>query len=244
MITGAGQGIGRGTAEYLAREGATVVVNDVNESTAQAVVDGIVAAGGRAMLGLADVTREDEINLLVDRVLTAYGRLDILVNNAGGSSWGGVHHMEFRSAPIDFLRRIVELNLISAFICSRAVINQMIEQRYGKIVCVSSIAAVLGAHNDAAYAAAKAGLHGFVATLAKEAGPYGINANVIVIGNAPSPRRKPERVELLNQWNHLGRHATYEEIARTIGFLVSDDAAYLSGSVLTCDGGTTRFALL
>ena len=151
---------------------------------------------------------------------------------------------ELRETSFDDFDAFIRLNLGSAFICTRAVVNGMIERRYGKIVCVSSISAVFGQRAGVGYASAKAGLSGFIHSVSKEVAPHGINANAVLFGNAPHPSRTPEREAVLNEWNHFGRHGTYDEFAGPIAFLTSDDATYLSGSTLVVDGGTLRFAPL
>ena len=243
LVTGAGQGIGRAVALELAGRGDTVVVNDVNEAGAVDTVGVIEASGGRAVVGLADVTDPVLVESMVERTSSEVGAVDVLVNNAGGAPpsapWG-----LFADTTIETHRQFVALNLLSAFICSRAVLDGMLERGYGKIVCVSSISAILGQTGGSAYAAAKAGLIGFVASLAKEVGARGVNVNAITIGNAPHPSRTAERTAELNEWNHLGREGTYVEFAKAISFLVSDDASYLSGSNLVVDGGTLRLATL
>jgi NAD(P)-dependent dehydrogenase (short-subunit alcohol dehydrogenase family) len=243
LVTGAGQGIGRAVALELAARGDTIVVNDVNEATAAETVALVEGGDGRAELGLADVTDAPAVASMVEEVGRAVGAVDVLVNNAGGAPpgapWG-----PFVSTTIETHERFLALNLLSAFICTQAVLPGMVERSYGKVVCVSSISGVLGQRGGSAYAAAKAGLVGFVASLAKEVAASGVNVNAITIGNAPHPSRTPERAAELNQWNHLGREGRHEEFAKAIGFLASDDASYLSGSNLVVDGGTLRLATL
>jgi NAD(P)-dependent dehydrogenase (short-subunit alcohol dehydrogenase family) len=153
-----------------------------------------------------------------------------------GSRWCPVVDMTRREWD-DFLA----LNLTSAFLFSHAVLPSMLALGRGRIVCVSSISGDNGQRAGSAYAAAKAGLTGFVASLAKEVGPQGIGVNGIVVGNAPHPSRTTERQEVLDQWVHLGRVGDYEEFAAAIAFLCSDDASYLSGALVPVDGGFSRF---
>ena len=239
LVTGAGGGIGRATSLRLAAGGASVAVNDVDEATARETVARVEAAGGRAILALGDVTDP----AAVDAMVSAIGPVDILINNVGGAPRGAMWAELARTSVEDFYR-FIELNLGSAFICSHAVIGGMLERGWGRIVCVNSISAVFGQRAGVGYAAAKAGLTGLVASLAKEVAASGVNVNAVMIADAPHPSRTPEREAVLNQWNHFGRHGRPEEFAAAIAFLASDDASYLSGSTLTVDGGTLRFALL
>jgi NAD(P)-dependent dehydrogenase (short-subunit alcohol dehydrogenase family) len=243
LVTGAGAGIGRATAQRLAADGATVVVNDAREELAADTVRAIEASGGRALAAPADVTRPAEVEALVARATAAVGPVDILVNNVGGAP-PGVEWREARHTSVADFYAFVVLNLGSAFICAHAVLDGMVERGFGRIVCVNSISAVFGQHAGVGYAAGKAGLTGLVHSLAKEVAPHGINVNAVLIGNAPHPSRTPERQELLDSWSHFGRVGRYEEFAAAIAFLASDDASYVSGSTLVVDGGTLRFAQL
>jgi NAD(P)-dependent dehydrogenase (short-subunit alcohol dehydrogenase family) len=243
IVTGSARGIGRATATRLASEGATVVINDINEAAIAETVAAIEELPGRAVAGRADVTSEAEVNSLVERVVNEHGRIDIVVNNAGGMMPGS------RWVPVaDTTRRewddFLALNLTSAFLVSHAALPTMLSQRSGRIVCVSSISGHNGQRAGAGYAAAKAGLTGFVASLAQEVGAQGIGVNGIVVGNAPFPTRTPERQAQLDEWVHLGRVGRYDEFAAAIAFLCSPDASYLSGTMVPVDAGFHRFNML
>jgi NAD(P)-dependent dehydrogenase (short-subunit alcohol dehydrogenase family) len=243
LVTGAGAGIGRATAMRLAADGAAVAVNDLRSALADETVAAIIDGGGRALAAAGDVTDPHGVGEIVDRTATELGPIDILVNNVGGAP-AGVGWHELRDTSVDDFYAFVTLNLGSAFICTRAVIRGMIESGWGRVVCVNSISAVFGQRAGVGYAAAKAGITGFVGSLAKEVARHGVNVNEVLIGNAPHPSRTPERQEMLDEWSHLGRPGRYEEFAAAIAFLTSEDASYLSGSTLTIDGGTRRFGLL
>jgi NAD(P)-dependent dehydrogenase (short-subunit alcohol dehydrogenase family) len=243
IVTGSARGIGRATATRLASEGATVVINDIDEPGIADAIASMAGLSGRAVPGPADVTSEDEINALAAQIIAEHGRIDIVVNNAGGmkpgSRWSTVQDTTLADWN-DFLA----LNLTSAFLLSRAALPSMLANGFGRIVCVSSISGEYGQHTGSAYAAAKAGLPAFVASLAKEVGARGIGVNGIIVGNAPHPTRTPERQALLDGWVHLGRVGAYEEFAAAIAFLCSSDASYLSGTMMPIDGGFHRFNLL
>lgn len=243
LVTGSGRGIGRATVLHFAARGAAVVVNDVDAGRVRSVVGEVEAGGGRALGAVADVTDADAVTAMVERAESALGPVDVLVNNAGGAptgaSWG-----RFEDAAIGDLFAFVTFNLGSAMVCTRAVIRSMLDRGWGKVVCVSSISATWGQQGGTGYAAGKAGLHGFVRSVAKEVAARGVNVNGVVVGCAPHPTRTPEREALINQWNHFGRHGTTDEFAAAIGFLCSDAASYISGTMLEVDGGITKFNLL
>src|SRR5438270_5398477 len=201
IITGAAGGIGGATAARLASEGATVVVNDVDDDRIAARIQALDGLPGKAVPGRADVTSEDEVNGLVEDIVAQHGGVDILVNNAGG----GLPGMAWRTvaeSTLDEWNSFLALNLTGPFLCSRAVIPSMIARGRGHIVSVSSISATNGQLSGSGYASAKAGLHGLTATLAKEVAGKGINVNGIIVGNAPFPNRDPARQEQLDTWVH------------------------------------------
>jgi len=246
VVTGASQGIGRATAMEMAREGAAVIVCDINEAKAREVVNSIESIGSRAMSAIADVTSEDEVNNMVRAVLDEFGRVDILVNNVGGKPQG-VDWDYFHNSTIEDIRKFIDLNLYSTIICSRAVINSMIANKYGKIINVSSIIAVYGQMKGLGYATAKSALEGFTASLAKEVGEFGINVNGVMPGLAESPalmnrlKDMPERHKQLLEWSHFGRLGKLEEFARVIVFLASEDSSFMSGTIVPVEGGILRF---
>lgn len=243
LVTASGRGIGRATALRLAARGAAVAINDVVQERVDDVVGEIVGSGGAAVGVCCDVTDRQAVSSMVQTVSDRLGPIDILVNNAGGAP-PGAQWSRFEESSLDDIFSFLEFNLGSALICTRAVINSMVERRWGKVVCISSISAVLGQQAGIGYAAGKAGLHGFVRSLAKEVAPANVNVNGVIIGCAPHPTRTAEREELINGWNHFHRHGRYEEFGSAISFLCSDDASYLSGTMVEVDGGITKFAQL
>ncbi len=255
LVTGAGHGIGRATVERLARDGAAVAVNDVDAALAQRAAEELRAEGLTAVAAPGDVTDEATVAAMVESVAAALGPVTILVNNAGGAPPGamwaaaGPAGVDAASAsqwasvldtPVAQFEAFLRLNLVSAYICTRAVLPGMLAAGRGRIVCVSSIVADTGQRNGAGYAVGKAGLHTLVASLAKEVGPSGIGVNGIVVCNAPHPVRSDERQAVLDAATHLGRVGAYDEFAAAIAFLAGPDSSYLSGAMIPVDGGTHR----
>jgi NAD(P)-dependent dehydrogenase (short-subunit alcohol dehydrogenase family) len=240
VVTGSGRGIGRATAARLAAEGALVVVNDIDDSAATQAAEAIRATGGQAVALVADVSSETQVDELFSRVRADHGGTDILVNNAGGAS-PGASWTTVQQSSLDDWNSFLALNLTAPFLCSRAAVGTMIDQGWGRIVFVSSISATNGQRAGSGYAAGKAGLTGLMASLAKEVAPHGVRVNGVLIGNAPHPTRTPERQSQLDHWVHLNRAGAYEEFAAAISFLCSQDASYLSGAMMTVDGGFSRF---
>jgi 3-oxoacyl-[acyl-carrier protein] reductase len=241
FVTGGAQGIGAATARRLAAEGASVAVVDLTEKRSAPVVDEIAAAGGVARAFGCDVADEAAVNAAVDSVVREFGRLDVLVNNAGITRDNLLHKMS-----TDDWNTVLQVNLTSAFLCSRAAQVHMVPARYGKIVSLSSRSA-LGNRGQANYAAAKAGIQGLTATLAIELGPFGINVNAVApgfvatamtdataqrVGMSPEDLRKASA-----EATPLRRVAQPEEIAAVVAFLASDDASFVSGQTLYVNGG-------
>ncbi len=243
LVTGAARGIGRATALRLAAEGATVVVNDINEPAIADTVEEIRRSGGRAMPGHADITDESAVGALVARVASATAPIDILINNAGGATAGAAWAPVATMSLADW-NSFLALNLTSAFLCARAVLPGMLGHGRGHIVSVGSISGSYGQANGSAYAAAKAGLVALVASLAKENAAHGISSNGIIVGNAPFPNRPAARQAELDSFVHLGRVGRHDEFAAAIAFLCSEESSYLSGAVIPVDGGFHRFTLL
>jgi NAD(P)-dependent dehydrogenase (short-subunit alcohol dehydrogenase family) len=239
IVTGAGGGIGEGVALVLAREGATVVVNDVNAEHAKTVADRIISKGGKAVPFQADVSIMTEVEAMVGYTLDRFGTIDILVNNAGV---GGSYRASVKDIGEKDWDRTLAVNLKGAFLCCKAVLPTMMEKRKGKIVNVASLAAHrMGFLTAADYTASKAGLRGFSHHLAHEAAYYGINVNVLCPGLTISPMLAGHSTEELRKEMAkdlpLGNVATPDDQAEAVLFLVSKRSAMITGHTLDVDSG-------
>lgn len=234
LITGAGRGIGAATARRFAAEGAIVVVNDVDATSIGEVVKEIEAAGGRALGIEGSVTDKQAVEAMIDRTLKTFGRLDILVNNAGVNRDALLTKMTDDQWDI-----VIDVNLKGTFLCCRAAVPAMIEQKRGCITTTASIG-VLGNIGQANYAASKCGVIGLTKTLALELARYNIRVNCVSPGATETQMTSgiPEniRTALVNKIP-LRRFASPEEIANVHLFLVSDEASYITGQVIFVDGG-------
>ncbi|HEX6968454.1 MAG TPA: beta-ketoacyl-ACP reductase [Micromonosporaceae bacterium] len=241
IVTGAARGIGAATARRLAADGLAVALADLDEATARATADSIVADGGRAISVGVDVTDRSAVQAAVDRVVTELGPPAVLVNNAGVTR----DNLLFKMTDDDW-DTVMNVHLRGAFLVSQAVQKHMVDQRWGRIVNLSSISA-LGNRGQANYSAAKAGLQGFTKTLAIELGPFGITVNAVAPGfivtdmTAATAARLgvdfeefQRRVAEATPMRRVGRP---EDIAHTVSFLVSEDASYVSGQVIYVAGG-------
>ncbi|MDF2722778.1 MAG: short-chain dehydrogenase/reductase [Paenibacillus sp.] len=229
IITGAAHGIGRAIALRYAKEGANVIVSDINLELANEVVKEIQTAGGEAIAVQVDVRNSAEIAAMVETTLATYGRIDILVNNAGGAARerGTMFHKQTEEV-FDW---VIDVNLKGTILCTRAVINRMIDQGSGKIISMSSIAGVVGAQTGSEYAATKAGIIAFTKSLAMEVGQHGINVNCIAPGAIVTVPR------LANIKTYLGRTGEPDEVASLALFLCTDEASFITGQNYIIDGG-------
>jgi len=239
LVTGASSGIGRATAEALAANGAKVAINFLrNEAGANAARDGIVNEGGSAIVVQADVTRASEVQSLAERTVAEFGPIDILVNNAGSL----VERLKILELTEERWDEVIDLNLKSAFLCSKAVAASMIDRQTGAIINVSSIAGRTGgALGSIHYSAAKGGLITFTKGLAKELAPFGVRVNAVSPGVIDTPYHEefssPEMMKTYTGLIPLGRIGEPAEVARVICFLASDAAGYLAGETIEINGG-------
>ena len=236
LVTGASRGIGRAIALDLAARGASVVVNyNVSEEAAQDVVKTITDAGGKAVAIKADVSKFDEADTLIKASIEALGKLDILVNNAGTT-----RDMLLMQMKEDDWDHVLQADLKSVFNCCKAATRPMIRQRSGRIVNITSVVGLAGQAGQANYAAAKAGMVGFSKSLAKELGSRNITVNCVAPGFIPTALTNvlsDAQKQAITTATPLNRFGTPEEIAYAVSFLVSDLAAFITGVVLTVDGG-------
>jgi 3-oxoacyl-[acyl-carrier protein] reductase len=239
LVTGASSGIGRATALALAREGARVGVNYLkNRSGADQAVEAIREGGGEALAIRADVTSSADVHAMVAAVRTQWGHIDILINNAGDL-------LARRSLPDmteEYWDQIMALNLKSAFLCAKAVWEEMAARQSGCIVNVTSIAGRNGGGpGAAAYAAAKGGLLTYTKGLAKELAPHGVRVNAIAPGVIATPYHEryspPELFQKYISSIPMGRAGTSEEIADVIVFLASPASRYMTGETVEVNGG-------
>ncbi|WP_020660976.1 SDR family NAD(P)-dependent oxidoreductase [Amycolatopsis benzoatilytica] len=235
IVTGAGQGIGRGIAEKLAAEGATVVVSDLNETTAKETADAIGGVG----LPL-DVTSPESVAAAVEQVRTQFGRIDVLVNNAGWDKAGPF--VQSDRADWD---RVVQINLYGVLNTCREVLPVMAEQGFGSVVNIASDAGRVGSSGEAVYSAAKGGVIAFTKSIARELARSNVNANAVCPGPADTALfaslggDNPKLREALTKAIPFRRLAQPSDIANVVAFLASDEAAYVTGQTVSVSGGLT-----
>lgn len=237
IVTGAGQGIGQAIAKTLAGEGAAVVVNDIDLEKASKVAEEIKAQGGKALPIKADVSKRDEVNNLVKETLASFQKVDILVNNAGIAKL--TPSLELDEEQWD---STIDTNLKGQFLCSQAVARHMVEQKRGKIINITSLAAHTGTPGLLAYSASKGGVVQLTKVLAVEWGKHNITVNAVSPGLTITELVKSvykERPDVFAGVERipLKRPATPEDIANTVLFLASPESDYISGQVIAVDGG-------
>ena len=234
FVTGASRGIGKAIAQRCAAAGATVVAC-ARDDHAQPVVDEIVALGGTAIAERLDVTDADSVAEAVRAVTDRYGQIDIVINNAGIVR--DQLMMRMKSEDWDI---VLATNLTAAFRCTQAVLRPMLKRRHGRIISISSVVGQSGNPGQANYAASKAGLIGFTKALAREVASRGITVNVVSPGMIETDMTgglNPTVRETLATQIPIGRFGTPADVAAAVCFLASDEAAYITGQVLSVNGG-------
>ncbi len=236
IVTGGSRGLGRGIAIELGKRGAKVVVNyHANADAASEVVQLVRDAGSEALAIQSDVSQYDAAQRLIKAATEFGGRLDILVNNAGTT-----RDMLLAMMPEADWDLVIATNLKSAYNCSKAALKPMMRQKYGRIVNITSVAGLAGNPGQTNYSASKAGLIGFTKSLAKEIGGRNITVNAVAPGFVPTDLTSTMPKNLLDEaikMTPLGRLGTIEDVAYAVTFLASDEAAYITGQVLSVDGG-------
>ena len=236
LVTGASRGIGAAIANRLAMAGAKVAINyNTSAEAAAAVMRSIDEAGGTAMLVDGDVSRQSDAENAVKSVVDNWGAIDILVNNAGINR----DRLLLRMTPEDF-DAVLDVNLRGAFLCTRYVMPHLIKQRHGRVINMSSVVGLSGNPGQANYAAAKAGLVGFTKAVAREVASRNVTVNALAPGYITTGMvedlSNEKRKQILDRIP-MGRFGSAEEVAETVVFLSSDGAGYITGQVITIDGG-------
>jgi 3-oxoacyl-[acyl-carrier protein] reductase len=235
IVTGAAQGIGRAIAETLAEAGADVVVADLDPTRSKETVAAVEKTGRKALNLKVNVADADDAKAMAEQVLKAWGKIDILVNNAGITRDGLILRMKEEDWNL-----VLQVNLNGTFHCTKAVLQPMTKQRYGRIVNIASIVGAMGNVGQANYAASKAAVIGFTKTVAREYASRNVTVNAVAPGfidTAMTQGLSAEVKETLQKQIPLARLGTPVDIANAVRFLVSDDAAYITGHVLHVNGG-------
>ena len=244
VITGAANGIGKATARILAEEGAYLVAVDVNGTALASLAEQIEAGGGNVSTMEVDVLDGQQVETMVDSVVSRFGSIDILVNAVGGSTIISNSSTMVDELTLEEWDKVIQFNTRGTFLCTKAAVQQMKKQGGGKIVNLSSRAGHGGSDSSSAYAAAKAGIMAFTKKVAREAGPYGITCNSIAPGMTLSDRIEPRWQQRSEAYRQriidaipLGRVAQPDDQAKVIAFLLSADADYVTGVTIDVSGG-------
>ena len=234
VVTGAARGLGRAIAQRLLEKGARVIITDINEESLGKAVNELKAYGDVSSV-IMDVTDFEEVQSSFAELIKQYGRIDILVNNAGITADAQLKNMSEQQFD-----SVVAVNMKGVFACTRAVVNHMIENGYGKIISIASVTAHNGNFGQTNYAATKAAVVSMTQTWAKELAKYGINANAVAPGYTATEmvQKVPEKVlDSITAKTPARRLGKPEEIAAACAYLASDEAAFVNGAVLKIDGG-------
>ncbi len=240
IVTGSGQGIGKAIALGMAREGARVVIAELNPDTGKQTERDILAAGGTAMAAVTDVSLEASVQETVKKTIATFGRVDILVNDA---AYPSVPRKPWYELSAEDWRKLLNVDLLGYFLCAKAVFPAMKSQQSGRIINLSS-STVLGLSGNAAplpYVCAKSGVIGFTRVLARQVGEYGINVNAIMPGSTMTERiqgrHSAEYVENYNSQRCIKRSGQPQDLVGVAVFLASDDSSFITGQAILVDGG-------
>ena len=238
LVTGGSSGIGRACSIELARRGAYVIVNyNSSKEGAQATLDEILKAGGSGAIVKANVADADEVDAMFSKIQKNFKHLDIIVNNSGVIRDGYMLMM-----GNDAFDTVINVNLKGCFLCTRGALRLMCAQKKGAIVNISSTSGITGSPGQANYSASKGGIIAMTKTVAKEYADKNIRANVVAPGFIDTPMTKANKGLLSDKYLEyipMGRFGNPEEVANAVTFLASDLASYITGKVLTVDGGMT-----
>ena len=236
LVTGAGRGIGASIAKRFASEVAEVIVNySGNDEAAQKTVDEITATGGQAQKYKCSVNDSESVKVMIDEIIKEFGRIDILVNNAGITKDG----LMLRMTDEDF-DRVIDVNLKGTFNCTKYVSKYMLKQKSGKIINISSVVGLSGNAGQVNYSASKAGIIGITKSAAKELSSRGITVNAVAPGYVDTDMTKVLSDNIRNEILKnipLQRMGNVEDISNCVAFLASEDASYITGQVISVDGG-------
>jgi 2-hydroxycyclohexanecarboxyl-CoA dehydrogenase len=242
IVTGAGGGIGRGIALKFGSLGARVVVADIKVAGAKETLSLLEKSGAKGLALATDITDRGKVQEMVKATLDTFGKLDILVNNAG---WDIIE--PFAKNTPEYWEKIIAINLKGPIFCTRAVLDSMMERKYGKIVNISSDAGRVGSSGEAVYSACKGGIIAFTKTIAREMARYQINVNCVCPGPTDTPllaeitrgETGAKIIEAMTKATPFRRLAKPEDIAGAAAFLASDEAGFITGQTLSVSGGLT-----
>ncbi len=235
LITGGGRGIGREIANRFAKEGADIAVCDVNQEALEEVKKEIELLGKKCLTFVADVTKPDEVDGMVSKILDNFKKVDILINNAGITRDGLLVRMSEKDWD-----SVLDINLKGVFNCTKAVAKPMMKQRWGRIVNIASIIGIMGNAGQANYAASKGGIIAFTKSVAKELAGRNINVNAIAPGfiqTAMTKKLPDNHKDVMLKMIPLNRFGEAQDVANTAIFLASESASYITGHVIQVDGG-------
>ena len=241
IITGGGQGLGRGYAHYFAAQGAVPVIAEIKGDEAERVAEEIRSKYGRVLAVQTDVADQASVDRLAEQTLSAFGRIDCLINNAAVLQY--ITMAPFWELPVDEWKRAMDVNITGAFLCARAVVPAMQAARWGRIINVSSSTHVMGLPNYLHYITSKSAAVGMTRSMARELGPWNITVNTFWPGimqtEIDRPSMQRERYIDYIERQCLKRQGTIGDLAKVVLFLCSDESSYISGQSLQPDGGYT-----
>ncbi len=238
LITGAGSGMGQTHAKVFAERGAVVVINDLNGDGLEETGRIVREAGGQAVECVGDITKPDFVKAMIDDAVSQVGGISILVNNAGIGE-----HCELEDVSLERLTQMLNIHVVGSFLCAQTVIPGMKEKKSGKIINISSIWGMNGYHTASHYCAAKAAMLGATKAWAKEFAPFNIHVNAVAPGGVLTPMpikvQGMEKIREKEKKVPLGRWATPEEISYSVAFLASEESDFITGQVISPNGGET-----